>query len=152
MIAACVNFNVVQLIVTIPDTPTYKQYAAQYELVIDITNTIPQPAVGWVFNGSTLVGVPASMKITPLSFRNRFTIAELVGIYSYAQNVAGNGANAYAVQVYIDNLQCALYVDLSDPQTSNDLSTMVALGLLTSPRQTTILTTPPLPSELYTGL
>jgi hypothetical protein len=78
--------------------------------------------------------------------RQRFTMAELMGILA-----AGNGTSsqALAVQVLIGNLQVATYIDLTLPNLQAGIWMLVAFGLITSDRATTILTTVPAPSEVY---
>ena len=50
----------------------------QYPIVVDITDAVPIPAVGWTFDGNKLVSNgTTSMKISKLAFRARLTTGEL---------------------------------------------------------------------------
>lgn len=146
MILAIVNNFLVEQIITIDDS-SYALYANN-QAAIDVTATTPQPQVGWIFNGSTLTA-PANMidtKITKLAFRERFTLAEQVGIKAAE---IGSGQVALTLQVLEDYATAATYIDLSRTDTQTEVATLVSLGLLTQDRATAILTTPPTAIELY---
>jgi hypothetical protein len=138
-------------IVTIPDDggTSYSEVASQYQAAIDITQAVPQPQVGWTFNGSSLVSNgSASMKITKLALKNRFTLTELVEIQA-ASSVANT--EGFTLQVLESEESVATFIDLSDPNTIQGIYYLVSVNLLTSDRANTILTTPPTAFEAYTG-
>jgi hypothetical protein len=51
---ACIKDNVVDQLVEIVDEEQYQFLAKNYSTILDISETIPQPQVGWVFNGTGL--------------------------------------------------------------------------------------------------
>lgn len=150
MILAIVNDYLVTAIITI-DPANYAQAAQGAQAAIDITDMPQQPQVGWIFTGAALIppaGQMASTQITKLAFRERFTTAELVGILTAA---AGTSATALELQIMMQNQSLATYIDLTRSDTQAGVEFLVALGLLTQPRATAILTTPPAAVELYQG-
>lgn len=152
MIVAVVNDFVVTSIVTVTDPSVdggaaYKAIAQVAQAAIDITNTLPQPQVGWTFNGSTLISNGTSTTVvTKLAFRERFTPTELIGIIAASMAATQTG---YTLQMLMQNQMAATYVDLSRSDTIAGVDLLVSLGLLTSARATTILTTPPSSQEIY---
>ena len=119
------------------------------QTVIDITNVNPQPGIGWVFNGSTInppngtAGQP-SMIVTRLAFRNRFSMAEKVALYTAAASPQG-----LPIKIYLDDLASATFIDLTRPDTIYGLNVLASIGILTPARVTEILTKLPLPQEIY---
>ena len=76
---------------------------------------------------------PAPAKIiTKLAFMNRFTMEELAAIYTAAKSEV-------LVEVFLDKLKMAEYVDVADPQTIAGLQALAASGLLTEARVQEIL-------------
>jgi hypothetical protein len=154
MIIAVVNDFVVTAIATINDPSVdggvaYQAYAQSCQIAIDITNTVPQPQVGWTFNGSALVSNGTNTtQITKLAFRERFTPTELVGIIAASQAQTTEG---YTLQMMMQNQSIATYIDLARSDTIAGIDILVSYGLLTSARANTILTTPPSSTEVYTG-
>jgi len=152
VLCAIVNNNVVTAIQTLnpnDGTGAYQAAAQSCQILIDITNTVPQPQVGWTFNGSTLVSNGAtSMLITKLAFRERFTAAEIVGIIqaSQLQNTEG-----YEIQMLLQNQSLATFVDLTRSDVAAGMLLLESFGLLTAGRANTILTTPPTAIEIYQG-
>jgi hypothetical protein len=145
---AIINEWAVTEIVTI-DSSEYQQYASSCQLAIDITDLIPQPQTGWIFNGSQLISNGVNnWQITKLAFRERFTAAELIGIIaaSAQQNTEG-----FTLQMIMQNQALATYVDLSRTDTVAGVEVLVSFGLLTSDRANQILTTVPTTTELYQG-
>jgi len=70
--------------------------------------------------------------ITKFAFRNRFTIEEKVAIYTAAaQNIT--------MQVWLDDLATAEYVDLGLQSVIDSLSAMVTATILTEERKDAIL-------------
>ena len=147
MLCALVQNNVVVSIVTIPDDGgiSYAQTSQGYQAAIDITATLPQPQVGWTFDGANLISNGTNTtKITKLAFRERFTIAEMTGIYATMPT-------NFTLQAMIANQQVATFVDLSRSDTIAGVGYLVSIGLITQDRATAILTTPPTAVEVYTG-
>lgn len=70
--------------------------------------------------------------ITKLAFMNRFTMEELAAIYTAAKTEV-------MVEVFLDKLKLAEYVDVTDPQTIAGLQALAASGLLTEARVQEIL-------------
>ncbi|WP_321495645.1 hypothetical protein [uncultured Desulfobacter sp.] len=82
-------------------------------------------------DGVFVDNVSDSSQLTILEFRNRFTFAEKVALKSSTD--AG-------VQVFIDDLSVAQYVDLSDENLIAGMGYLVDQGLITEARSTEILT------------
>ena len=144
MICALVQDNVVVDIQTLDDIG-YAQAAANYQIVIDIDGISPPPQIGWIFNGSTLVSNGSNVwHITKLKFRQRFTNAELMGIFQAA-------SSNYMIQALLDNQRVSDFTDLNDPTLMAGMEYLYSLGLLTQARVTQIMTTPPAANEVYTG-
>lgn len=70
--------------------------------------------------------------LTKLAFMNRFTMEELVAIYTAAKTEV-------MVEVFIDKLKLAEHVDLTDPSTIAGVQTLSASGLLTEVRVQVVL-------------
>lgn len=83
----------------------------------------------------------AASSITKLAFRNRFTIAEKTALYEAAKTEV-------EVQIYLDDIQAATYIDLSRPDTIAGVQQLEALGVLAEGRAAEILTTLPSATEL----
>jgi hypothetical protein len=149
MILALVTDYVVVAIQTVPDASAYQALAAQYQIVIDITNMLPQPQIGWTFDGRNLIsnGITTT-QITKLAFRERFTSTELIGIIAASMQATQTG---YTLQMMLQNQTIATYIDLSRSDTIAGVGLLVSLGLITSARANTILTTPPTAMEIYQG-
>jgi hypothetical protein len=144
MVCALVQDYAVVAIQTI-DPSQYASLSSQYQAVIDITDMLPQPQVGWTFNGSSLVsnGVNPTT-ITKLAMRERFTLAEMAAI------LAASVSN-FTLQAILQNQQIATFIDLARPDTIAGINYLVSLGLITPARATQILTTPPSATEIYQG-
>lgn len=142
---ALIKNNVVKNIVDATEEE-FSGYASVYELIIDVTNTVPQPQVGWFLDGNKLVsnGSNGPIRITKLAMRQRFTFTELCALESAAQTIV-------QVKVLIGNLNVASFVDLTRSDTISGLGLLVSLGLLTSQRMSEILNTPPTEYEIYKG-
>ena len=142
---ALIKNNVVKNIVDATEEE-FSGYASVYELIIDVTNTVPQPQVGWFLDGNKLVsnGSNGPIRITKLAMRQRFTFTDLCALESAAQTIV-------QVKVLIGNLNVASFVDLTRSDTISGLGLLVSLGLLTSQRMSEILNTPPTEYEIYKG-
>lgn len=122
-----------------------------YQSIIDVTSYNPTPSVGMVcVDGVNFTGGTASTnwKITKLAFRERFTSAELVGIIAASSQANTIG---YTIQMMLQNQMIATYIDLSRSDTAAGVGALVSMGLITSDRANTILTTIPTIAELYQG-
>jgi hypothetical protein len=96
---------------------------------------------GWLYNGSTFSPPPAAEPIiTRLAFRYRMTDEEYVGILNAAKTDV-------SVAAWVETFNIVSQVNLNDPRTKSGLDMMVSKGLLTSQRETEILTAPVQPDE-----
>ena len=145
MICAIVNNGVVEQVREVTQEEFDQGIANKHQAVLSLVDMLPQPQVGWVFNGSTLSPPAVSMKISKLALRQRFTTSELVAV-----KVAS--ATNPVIAVILDNLQVSTYIDLGRSEVAQALGYLVTQGLLTSERMTTILTTPPTYQEIYKGI
>lgn len=145
MLCALINENYV--VTELKDIPEdqLQTYMEQWPIVVDVENIIPQPEVGWLYDGVNFQGTPTSMKITKLALRQRITVPEMIGLYT-AMNTNP------VVKILFDNLMAASYIDLMRADTQQGVMYLVSQGLLTMPRATAILTTPPTASEKYRGI
>lgn len=150
MIYALLKDNIVMDVRDLTDDELLYENA-RYQQIVDVTNSNPIPAVGWIFNGvifnppSGHSGSPI-MTITRLAFRNRFTMAEKVALYVASQTPQG-----LPLKVYLDDMAAATFVDLLRADTILGINTLVSLGLLTPSRANEILTTVPVAHEIYKG-
>lgn len=83
---------------------------------------------------------PLPPVITKLAFRYRMTDAEYVGIISAAKTDV-------EVTAWVETFNMVTQVNLDDPRTKLGLDMMVSKSLLTTGRETEILTAPVQPSE-----
>ncbi len=108
--------------------------------------------IGWTWTGTELVPPvqeevppvepPPTTIITKLAFRNRFTQAEKVALYTAAEtNVP--------IRVYLDDVNAATFIDLSRPDTSIGVQQLESAGLLAPGRANEILTAPVQEIEKY---
>lgn len=105
---------------------------------------IEQPegvGLGWTLEGDTWVAPPAVepelppvTQISKLAFRNRFTQAEKEAIYTAAES-------SVSVKIWLDDLNAASYVDLTDQQTIDGVNSLEAAGLIGAGRVSEILAT-----------
>jgi hypothetical protein len=141
MIVAIVNDNVVTEVKTVSE----EEYSyLKCQLAIDVTTQNPQPQVGWTFNGTELVGVATSMIITRLAMRSRFTVTELMAVYTASQS------NVF-FKVLLDNLSVATFIDLSRPDTIQGMNSLWQYGVISKERINEILTKKPTAEEAYKG-
>lgn len=137
MIIAIVENYKVTAINNIENESDVTNLAKNSQAVIDITNIDPRPEIGWFFDGISLLptsgGHVESKKITKLAFRKRFSNQELATIYTLAkQNVS--------MQIYLDDLQAAKFIDLSRGDTINAINSLAQLGIISQLRAQEILT------------
>jgi len=91
----------------------------------------------------TLNRAPAPVvntKLTRLAFRNRFTGAEKVAIYTAATTTP-------QLRIYLDDLMSVDYIDLSNADTIAGVNALATAGIITGARATSILTEPVTASE-----
>lgn len=119
----------------------FHSYATRYQAVYDLTDYSPLPDVGTVFDGIKLVS-PKERRITKLGLRNRFTFPELIGITTAAK------ANV-AIQVLVENMQVATFIDLNRADTIGAFGLLVSAGLLTTERAEEIRSAPISDLEKY---
>lgn len=117
------------------------KYSKRYQAVYDLTNYAPLPDVGTVFDGVKLVA-PTHKRITKLGLRNRFTFNELMAITTAAKS-------NIAVQVLVENMQVANFIDLNRADTVGAFNLLVGAGLLTPERAEEIRSAPINESEKY---
>lgn len=136
---AMIRAGIVQTVI-VADSDLSQQLG--YDAAVDVTSATTLVLPGYVWDGHTFSpgAAPAVTPyygtcVTPLAFRQRFTNAETVAIYSAASTTV-------QIQVYLDTLSLARYVDLADPQTNTDLLGLVAAGLLTDARRIAITSAP----------
>lgn len=144
MLCALIRNGVVVGIVDLSDEDFATGIASHYEQVIEITNLVPQPQIGWSFNGQTIIGSSVSRKITRLAMRQRFTFSELIALSNAAAAIP-------AVKVLMDNLSTATYIDLARSDTAGGVGLLVSLNLITAERANTILNTVANESEIFRG-
>ena len=88
---------------------------------------------GSVFTTPSVETVDYGTKVTKLAFRNRFTFAEKIAIEVMADSDA-------EVRVLQKDMDAALFIDLSRPETVAGMGFYESKGLLTSARVVEILT------------
>ena len=77
-----------------------------------------------ILSGTTLPEVlPEPTRLTKLAYMNRFTDAELAGIYTAAKQSS-------AVEVWLERFKLAEFIDLADPQVLSGLQALEQGGLL----------------------
>jgi hypothetical protein len=122
----------------------YQSAIFDYDAIIDVSNTIPAPQVGWTLSGNTLSGTIATMRITKLAMLQRFTVPERIGLLNYIQT---NPASVPAM--LMQNINVATFVDLMRPDTQAGIYYLVNFGLLTTARATSILNAIPTSLEVF---
>lgn len=150
---AIIQNNVCESILDLATEEQIQTAARAAQMAIDITDANPVPAVGWVLLGNQLVNpagdVAPTKKITKLGFRQRFTFSELIALTGAAQS--SNPSVALPLQVLLNNLAVATYIDLNRADTAGGMGLLVSFGLLTSARSTEILSAEVADGEKYKG-
>ena len=105
----------------------------------------------WIVSNAAV----ASVRITALAFRKRFTQTEkitmdLAGIDNPAAPMEQRQMAA-ALRVMFADLASVLCVDLTAPETIEGVNTLEAYGIIGPGRANVILTTPPTDIEIYRG-
>lgn len=95
--------------------------------------------IGWTYDGTTFTATvipeyvaPVIRTLTKLEYMNRFTDAELAGIYTAAKSVI-------QVEIWLEKFKLASEIYLDDPHTVSGLQAMEASGLLAAGRAAGIL-------------
>lgn len=128
--------------VQIESDAQFEALSRVFPLIVDVTDYVPTPDIGWSFDGQKIVGISQSMKITRLAMRQRFTIEEMLGIMNAS-------SSDLVVKYLMDNLSVATFIDLSSPETQIGLQSLVEKNLLSQERAERILATPPSIYEQY---
>lgn len=115
-----------------------KTLKASYEPSSPWVSIPDEVEAGWLFDGTNYTA-PAPVtppthrtRLTRLEFRNLFTQAEKQALYTAAQS-------SIDVQIFLDDLNAAQYVETTDPVTVAGLGALVSAGLLTQARADEIL-------------
>lgn len=91
---------------------------------------------------------PSAWHITKLAFRSRFSPAERTALTLASRQATQQGAS---VQVYLDDVQAAAFIDLKRADTRAGVMGLEAAGLLAAGRAAEILDTVPADVELFRG-
>ena len=173
---ALINNNLVENVAD-ADQAWADSVAPDWQYVVDITNTNPQPGIGWSYNGSTFTApvyppappAPNTWIITRNAFQNRFPITangvstkyDLMTLFlndaGYAASLGVTGDALYSQRSLIitgnNRLNVVSDVDLQN-QAAIDYVNMMTNAVfpevfrLTTAEATTILTTPAAPNEI----
>lgn len=171
---ALIQNNVVENVVE-ADSEWAASVAPDWQYVVDITNTTPQPGIGWSYNGSTFTApvVPPSpvyetWVITRNAFQNRFPITangvstkyDLMTLFlndaGYAASLGVTGSDLYSLRSLIitgnNRLSVVSDVDLQNQAAIDYVNMMTNVAFpevfrLTTAEANTILTTPAADNE-----
>lgn len=94
--------------------------------------------IGYLFDGTNYTAptpAPAPThrtRLTRLEFRNLFTQAEKQALYTAAQS-------SVDVQIYLDDVNAAQYIETTDQTTIDGLNALATAGILTQARADEIL-------------
>lgn len=122
---------------------------------IDVTDVIPRPAPGWMFDGENFTPPlspetppfpDAPRLITRRALRSRFTIPELVGIEIASLDDPAapieTRQTAATLRVLLATLNSADFIDLDFAEARIGVQMIGQFGLLSAERVTEILDTP----------
>ena len=99
----------------------------------------------WVLQNAPVVSIPSlGTKITKLAFRNRILSEEKRAIYTASESNVD-------LKIYIDDINAATFIDLSQKETIDSVNQLEGFGLLSEGRADIILNTLVIDSELYKG-
>jgi hypothetical protein len=141
------SIKVYYILIGTEDNRTVYQevYRGTVQRITDLTgNTVPDLTVPhWVLDSNPVQPAwalpdppePVPQRetvLTRLDFRNKFTYAEKVQIYTAA-------ISDFAVKILLDDLAQSSYVDLQDPKIIDALSYLVSIGAVTEVRKQEIL-------------
>ena len=88
--------------------------------------------VTWVLEDLPAPVVTYRTRLTRLEFRNQFTMAEKQALYTAAQS-------SVDIQIFLDDVNAAEFVELKDQATIDGLDALVSAGMLTQERADEIL-------------
>lgn len=146
MLYAVVKDNVVTDVDTFTDEQV-QVLARTAQVVIDVSEMLDKPELGWIFDGSKIVA-PADFhptrRITKLGLRRRLTFTELCALEAAS-------ATDVRVAALKGNLNVATYVDLNRVDTVAAMGLLQSLTLLTPERAAEILNAPIQDDERYKG-
>jgi hypothetical protein len=103
--------------------------------------------IGDLWDGEVFTAPPpaaAAKRITRLAFRNRFTAAERIALYTAAANNA-------MLRAYLDDVGAATYIDLSASSTIEGVQALEAAAIIGAGRAAEILTNPVREDEAWAG-
>ena len=86
----------------------------------------------WVDENTVIPTEILRTRLTRLEFRNQFTMAEKQALYTAAQSNVD-------VQIFLDDVNAAEYIETSDAATVAGLDALVSAGLLTQARADEVL-------------
>lgn len=113
-----------------------------------IHNPPAKASIGWGYDGSKFIEpdkkAPASVKITKLAFRNRFTFAEKVAIETAAESDP-------TVRVLLKDQEAATFIDLARLDTQQGVQLLASKNLITTERAEAVLSLSVQPEEAFTG-
>lgn len=143
LIALISNGVVASVIVAEPDFLRVAELDGSEAVVV---HDGEHPGVGWTYAAGVFtppVVLPAPVvapaapdaRITRLAFRNRFTTAEKIALYNAAKT-------SVEVQIYLDDVNAASYIDLQRPDTRASVQHLESLGLIAPGRALGILDSP----------
>lgn len=100
-----------------------------------VTRTTPSGAIITELVVDQAPAAPTMSRVTRLAFRNRFTTAEKIALYNAAKT-------SVEVQIYLDDVNAASYIDLQWPDTRASVQYLESLGLIAPGRALGILDSP----------
>ena len=102
-------------------------HAGDYELLVETSQPINHKRV-----------------LTRLAFRNRFTPAEKVALYTAA-------ASNVQIKIYLDDLAAATFIDVERPETIAGVQALETAGVIGAGRAAEILGAPITDEEVWVG-
>lgn len=109
------------------DAPEGKEYVASGGQEVN-----GEWQVTWTLQDAPAPVVTYRTRLTRLEFRDSFTMAEKQALYTAAQS-------SVDIQIFLDDVKAAEYIEVSDFKTITGLGALVDAGLLTTERAAAIL-------------
>lgn len=136
MTYACIKSGIVENIIE-ADHTFADSIAHDWDAVVPSQNA----GIGWTYADGVFTAPPAPTPtpaqpirtFTKLQYMDRFTDAELAGIYTAAKSVV-------QIEIWLEKFKLATDINLDDPATIGGLQAMEAGGLLGAGRAAEILT------------
>ena len=97
------------------------------EQTIDITDSAGN-VVGWYTTNDD--PLPDRVQLTRYEFRSRFATAEKVAMYDSADTI---------IKIFLDDIQAAEYIDVTNQETIDGVAYLEAQGLIAAGRSADIL-------------